>query len=386
MFESELLWRVPLEELKQGYTLDESTDSFICLICGDQFEKGIIYKADELYYEAEKFTNLHIANEHGSMFHYLIGLNKKLTGLSDLQKNLLQLFYDGHSDNEIVSKLDGGSASTIRNHRFALREKEKQARLFVAIMDLLEKRSGSSSKKSERTSKQHSGAVHRPIAVRDHSFAIADEEYKDTILKYFTEGLDGPITSFPSKEKKKFIILQHLISRFKAGRRYTEKEVNMLLEQAYPDYVTLRRYMIEYELMDREPDGSAYWVKEGISTMSKEKRKELLLAYKETKRPMGIYQIRNTENDKIYIGSSRNLDGRWNRHQFELSMGMERNKAFEKEWEKMGKEEFVFETLELLEERPEGYQDIDHELETMLAKWIEKLQPFDERGYNLPKN
>ncbi|MEK3917625.1 DUF2087 domain-containing protein [Paenibacillus sp. FSL H7-0331] len=383
MYESDLLWRVPLEELKRGYTWDESTDTFICLICGDQFQKGMIYRADDLYYEAEKFTTLHIANEHGTMFHYLIGLNKKLTGLSDLQKNLLQLFYEGHSDNEIVSKLDGGSASTIRNHRFALREKEKQARLFVAIMDLLEKKNGSGSKKSERTSRQHAGAVHRTVAVRDNNFSITDKEYQDTILKYFIEGPDGPIISFPGKEKKKFIVLQHIVSRFKAGRRYTEKEVNAQLEQVYADYVTLRRYMIEYELMDREPDGSAYWIKEEVTPMSKEKRKELLLAYKETKRPMGIYQIRNTVNGKIFIGSSRNLDGRWNRHQFELGMGMERNKAFESEWKELGDKQFAFETLELLEERMEGYQDIDQELETMLAKWIEKLQPFGERGYNL---
>lgn len=151
--------------------------------------------------------------------------------------------------------------------------KEKQARLFVAIMDLLEKKNGSGSKKSERTSRQHAGAVHRTVAVRDNNFSITDKEYQDTILKYFIEGPDGPIISFPGKEKKKFIVLQHIVSRFKAGRRYTEKEVNAQLEQVYADYVTLRRYMIEYELMDREPDGSAYWIKEEVTPMSKEKEK-----------------------------------------------------------------------------------------------------------------
>ncbi len=34
------------------------------------------------------------------------------------------------SDAEVIERLGGGSASTIRNHRFTLREKEKQAKLF----------------------------------------------------------------------------------------------------------------------------------------------------------------------------------------------------------------------------------------------------------------
>ncbi|KPV60402.1 hypothetical protein QJ48_05600 [Paenibacillus sp. A3] len=36
----------------------------------------------------------------------------------------------------LFAELDGGSTSTIRNHRFTLREKKKQAKLFLAIMEL----------------------------------------------------------------------------------------------------------------------------------------------------------------------------------------------------------------------------------------------------------
>lgn len=49
-------------------------------------------------------------------------------------------FYQGASDQQIVTELGIGSRSTIRNHRFALREKEKQARVLLAIMELLEER------------------------------------------------------------------------------------------------------------------------------------------------------------------------------------------------------------------------------------------------------
>ncbi|NHN33950.1 DUF2087 domain-containing protein [Paenibacillus sp. S3N08] len=383
MLDAELLWKVPLEELKLGYTFDKSTAAFVCLACGSSFTKGVIYKEAEVYYEAEKFTTIHITREHGSMFEYLLGLGKRQTGLSDLQKNLLQLFYEGVNDNEIVDKLDGGSTSTIRNHRFALREKEKQAKLFLAIMDLLEQKT-SSSPKSGRTMKQQT-AAQRSAPIQDGRYAITEQEYQEVILNAFAEGLDGPLTSFPSKEKRRIIILRHLISRFKTNKRYTEKEINSVLQEAYADHVTLRRYMIEYGLMEREPDGSAYWVKEGVKQMSKEKRKELVLAYKEMKKPMGIYRLRNTANGKIFIGSSLNLEGRWNRHQFELNMNMERIADLQNDWKQFGEQQFVFEVLEQLEQRNEGYQDIPDELEKLEAKWIEQLQPFGEAGYNMKK-
>jgi len=43
----------------------------------------------------------------------------------------------GLSDNETAKELGTGSTSTIRNHRFTLREKQKQAKVFLAIMELL---------------------------------------------------------------------------------------------------------------------------------------------------------------------------------------------------------------------------------------------------------
>lgn len=368
MNHADLFWQVPLADLKKGYTFDESSAAFICLICESRFEKGNIYANGDNYYEAEKFAGMHITREHGSMFDYLLGLNKKLTGLSDLQKNLIQLFYDGYSDNEIVSKLDGGSASTIRNHRFALREKEKQAKLFLAIMDLLEQKN--SGAKQGRSTKQQLVPAHRTATMRDERYATTEQEYQETVLTYFKEGLDGPLHTFPTKEKRKIVVLRHLISRFRTGKRYTEKEVNAVLQKAFDDYVTLRRYMIEYGFMDREPDGSAYWVKEGIPMMSKEKRKELQLTYKETKWPIGVFGIRNKENGKLLIGSCHNLDKIWNRHQFQLNSGGHPNKELQKDWKQLGEQAFIFETLETLKEKNEGYQDIPRELELLEEKWI----------------
>lgn len=52
-----------------------------------------------------------------------------------------------------------------------------------------------------------------------------------------------------------------IIEEFQAGRRYTEAQVNEALAEIYTDYVTLRRYLIEYGFMDRTKDGAVYWVK-----------------------------------------------------------------------------------------------------------------------------
>ena len=49
--------------------------------------------------------------------------------------------------------------------------------------------------------------------------------------------------------------------RFQIGKIYGEKEVNQILKMVYEDYVTLRRYLIEYGFLDRKPDGSQYWLK-----------------------------------------------------------------------------------------------------------------------------
>ena len=49
-----------IDELKRGY-IDES-ESYLCLLCGEQIEKGIIYPEDGKLYEAEKFSGPGVSN------------------------------------------------------------------------------------------------------------------------------------------------------------------------------------------------------------------------------------------------------------------------------------------------------------------------------------
>lgn len=249
---SELFWNASVEQLKKGYVYDGTTEEFTCLVCGRSYEKGIVYADDNRLYEAEKFAERHIAQEHSSMFDYMVGLDKKFTGLTDLQKSLLAMFYAGLSDKEIVDELDGGSASTIRNHRFSLREKMKQAKIFLAIMEMAEEKTAN---------KQKFIATHRTPTMFDQRYAITEQE-NETILKtYFKDGLHGPLSEFPKKQKRKIAILTHIMKKFQPDRQYTEKEVKSILKPIYDDDVTIRRYLIDYGFMDRLPDGSKYWVK-----------------------------------------------------------------------------------------------------------------------------
>ena len=95
----------------------------------------------------------------------------------------------------------------------------------------------------------------------DDRFAITQAERDDILKRYFGPNNKLLIKSFPAKEKRKIIIMQKIIADFEAGRRYSEKEVNEILKSYYDDYVSVRRAMIQYRFLDRNDDGTEYWVK-----------------------------------------------------------------------------------------------------------------------------
>lgn len=247
---SETFWSASIEELKQGYI--EEDRHYLCLLCGKTTEKGIVYQAKDVFYEAERYMSLHIETEHESVFDYMINLDKKLTGLTDHQNRLLRLFYEGKSDAEVQKDMGIGSASTIRNHRFVLKEKERQAKLFLTLMELL---------KEKDNHKPAFIDIHKTARMVDDRYNLTKEENDEILEKFFPEGTDGQLKSFPPKEKQRLVILRALTNRFKSEKIYEEKEVNQILNNAYDDYVLLRRYLIEYGLLDRKADGSEYWLK-----------------------------------------------------------------------------------------------------------------------------
>jgi hypothetical protein len=67
-------------------------------------------------------------------------------------------------------------------------------------------------------------------------------------------------------------------------------------------------------------------------------RKELKEEYKQRKPKIGVFQIRNILNGKIFIGSSINLDAAWNSQEFRLNAGAHPNAGLQKDWMALGKE------------------------------------------------
>jgi len=235
-------------ELKQGYIRDN--EIYRCLFCPRQFLRGDIYSFGERLVEAETAARLHIEEEHASAFDVLIAEGKKNTGLTEVQSELLSLFYAGLSDKEIAAKT-GTSPSTVRYQRFNMREKARQAKVFLALFELTEERA-----------KEAKINIHKGATMVDERYMITEEE-TEKILKTFFSSLNPPVLkAFPPKEKKKLAILRVIIGQFEKERRYTEKEVNEILKAVFEDYVTLRRYLIEYGFMDRAQNGSEYWLKD----------------------------------------------------------------------------------------------------------------------------
>lgn len=88
----------------------------------------------------------------------------------------------------------------------------------------------------------------------------------------------------------------------------------------------------------------------------------------------GIYEIRNTVNGKVYVGSSRTLRKRKHTHFSELRRNVHHSSHLQYAFNKYGEDAFIFTVLEYCDE--EGVEDKE-------AEWILKLKANDrEYGYN----
>lgn len=399
-----ILQTASLEEIKRGYLKEVS--NYVCICCGYSTEVGIIYPEDGVLYEAERYIRVHLEKTHGSVFEYLLEQDKAITGLSDVQRGLLAQFYEGKKDAEVQEALGIGSASTIRNHRYVLKEKERQAKIFLALMELLKS-------KDTHAPAEFVTPVNKPVGQMNRgSFDISDQDRAKVLTKYFPEGTDGMLTTFQMQQKHKFIVLTEIIKRFEPGRTYTEKQVKALLKQVYHDDVEIRRYLVDYGFLGREADGGRYWrevdqfdgaqsstgaaskgarsktveeveenkVKKGeLERMNR--RKELQEQAKEVKIEAGVYQIRNEQNGKVFLDSTPNLKT-MNGQKFMLQMGTHLNRSLQAEWNEYGESAFTIEVVEKLKKQDNPFFDTKDGLAKLLQAWMEKLQPYGEQGYH----
>lgn len=83
-------------------------------------------------------------------------------------------------------------------------------------------------------------------------------------LKRFLDS-ENRLKQMPSKYKMKLYAMYYLASKLEPGKQYTEMELNEALGQwnTFGDPATIRREMFDFQLIDRERSGRAYWLKEG---------------------------------------------------------------------------------------------------------------------------
>ena len=79
---------------------------------------------------------------------------------------------------------------------------------------------------------------------------ISKSAWEDKVLQNYLNG--DRLKELPASRKKRLVVLQWLVSKFKLNQSYGELEVNQILKQHYDDYATIRREFIGYSLMQRE--------------------------------------------------------------------------------------------------------------------------------------
>jgi hypothetical protein len=114
-------------------------------------------------------------------------------------------------------------------------------------------------------------------------------------------------------------------------------------------------------------------------------KKELKKQYRQTLPPMGIYQITNLATGRMLIGSSKNLPGKLNSSRFQLQQSSHMNRELQRDYAQYGEDGFSFLVLDLLDPKEGLDHDYTRDLAVLEEMWLERLQPYGERGYNTAK-
>lgn len=94
-----------------------------------------------------------------------------------------------------------------------------------------------------------------PQEAKDDAQAQREAAYRQKVIDSFI--VYGKLKTIPAQRKKRRIILEEIAGRFQPDRRYTEREVNLIISEMHDDFCTLRRELIVEGLMQR--DHGEYW-------------------------------------------------------------------------------------------------------------------------------
>lgn len=87
-----------------------------------------------------------------------------------------------------------------------------------------------------------------------------NEKEQRVITQVFLNGIAQGMAYYPRKQAQKRVVLQVIASNFSRNQKYTEKQISEVIKQFWPDFVTIRRDLFEFQFMNRTDDGSEYWL------------------------------------------------------------------------------------------------------------------------------
>ena len=73
---------------------------------------------------------------------------------------------------------------------------------------------------------------------------------RELTLETFMPG--GKLSAFPLKNEQTIYILDEVVEKFDIEKQYTEKQVNVILEEVNEDYCTLRRLLVDFRYLTRD--------------------------------------------------------------------------------------------------------------------------------------
>ncbi len=104
-------------------------------------------------------------------------------------------------------------------------------------------------------------ALSRRVLANSHPKpALEDFEGEAFDKKVLSDFLtpEGRLKALPTQNKKLMVILRYALNNFKPGEKYTEKQVNEILRGLFDDTASLRRYLVDNKMLER--DKGIYWM------------------------------------------------------------------------------------------------------------------------------
>ncbi len=114
-------------------------------------------------------------------------------------------------------------------------------------------------------------------------------------------------------------------------------------------------------------------------------RKSLIRQYKEARRPMGVFQVRNSQTGRVYIGVSNDLPSMLNRQRAQLRLGGHPHRALQADWQAVGADAFTFDILDTLDPPDDANYDPASDLRTLEDLWRGKITEAGGSLYNPPR-